>query len=209
MPSTSLWKRLTAWLTASPPPQAIKATTPTAPTKSAHTSHKEQRAQRREQLFGLVRENMIRAGVLSSAYKFKVLTLDSLGQSFIVLIDVQGRAFKHDAATLAHLESQLQSLCHERLDLTVKNVYWRIAVDESIEAPPTAEATAKPNNPAPASEQRLEHAQSLLMPGRGTRPTAPASPAPGYDRDFAPTQPLPPYPEDPDPLSETQYGRLE
>jgi len=143
MPTTSLWKRLTAWLTAPKPPQAPRTAAPLAPAKSAHTSHKEQRAHRREQLFGLVRENMIRAGVLSSAYKFKVLTLDSLGQSFIVLIDVQGRAFKHDAATLAHLETQLRNLCLERLDLTVKNVYWRIAVDEA-DAAPAAEAAAPP-----------------------------------------------------------------
>lgn len=200
MPPTSLWKRLTGWLTA-PQPQP---TLPAAPAQSAHGAHKHQRAQRREQLFGLVRENMIRAGVLSSAYKFKVLTLDSLGQSFIVLIDVQGHAFKHDADTLAQLEHQLQSLCQDRLGLTVRNVYWRIAVDSMTDTLASPDFT--PTAPTTSPAQRMEQAQSLLMPGRMAPAAAP--PLSGIDRDFAPTQPLPPHPDDPDPLSDTQYGRL-
>ena len=43
---------------------------------------------RREQLFSVVRESMIRGGVLSSSYEFKVLTLDANGDSFLVLIDL-------------------------------------------------------------------------------------------------------------------------
>jgi len=204
MPPTTLWTRLTAWLaTGQPHGAAAVAAASHERNGTSYAAQKQLRAQRREQLFGLVRENMIRAGVLSSAYKFKVLTLDSLGQSFIVLIDVQGHAIRHDAATLAGLEAQLQTLCRDRLSLTVKNVYWRLA--EDVNAKPATKTDAAALLPA----ERRHQAESLLTPARAPSPPTPPTAPPDHERDFAPTQPLPPYPDDPDPLSDTQYGRLE
>ena len=43
---------------------------------------------RRELLYGVVREAMVRAGVLSSSYKFKVLSLDARGRQFLVMVDL-------------------------------------------------------------------------------------------------------------------------
>ena len=43
---------------------------------------------RREQLYSVVRESLIRAGVLSTSYEFKVLALDANGDGFLVLIDL-------------------------------------------------------------------------------------------------------------------------
>ena len=43
---------------------------------------------RRELLYAVVREAMVRAGVLSSSYKFKVLSLDPRGRQFLVMVDL-------------------------------------------------------------------------------------------------------------------------
>ena len=37
---------------------------------------------------GMVREAMVRVGILSAGYKFKVLSLDSSGQRFVVMVDL-------------------------------------------------------------------------------------------------------------------------
>ena len=43
---------------------------------------------RREQLYGVIRQEMLNAGVLTSAYKFKVLSLDSRGGSNLVMLEL-------------------------------------------------------------------------------------------------------------------------
>ena len=48
-------------------------------------NRKHERMMRRELLYAVVRESMVRAGVLSSSYKFKVLSLDPRGQQFLVI----------------------------------------------------------------------------------------------------------------------------
>jgi hypothetical protein len=51
-------------------------------------NRKTERLERREQLYAIVRESMTRAGVLSSSYKFKVLSLDSRGRQYLVMMDL-------------------------------------------------------------------------------------------------------------------------
>lgn len=94
---------------------------------SAAGNLKALRANRREQLFAIVRENMVRAGVLPSAYKFKILTLDRQAQDFIVLCDIQPSAFDGHPDVLARLESSLKQLARERMNVGVRSVYWRHA----------------------------------------------------------------------------------
>ena len=48
-------------------------------------NRKHERMARREMLYGIVRESMVRAGVLSSSYKFKVLSLDPRGALEVAL----------------------------------------------------------------------------------------------------------------------------
>lgn len=62
-------------------------------------SRGEQRSSRREKLYAVVRESMTRAGVLTTGYKFKVLSLDSQGRQFIVMVDLASER----AAGTAHL----------------------------------------------------------------------------------------------------------
>lgn len=80
---------------------------------------------RREQLFSVVRESMIRGGVLSTSYEFKVLTLDANGDSFLVLIDLALPAEVMPDAYLLEIERWIQSSAESRHDMKVGSVYWR------------------------------------------------------------------------------------
>src|SRR5689334_18159568 len=60
---------------------------PSTPPGSA-ANRKNERLERREMLYSVVREAMIKAGVLSSTYKFKVLSLDSRGRQYLIMMDM-------------------------------------------------------------------------------------------------------------------------
>lgn len=83
------------------------------------------RVTRREQLFTIVRESMIRGGVLSTSYQFKVLTLDATGDSFLVLIDLALPAESMPDEYLAEIERWIQDNAQSRHDMGVRSVYWR------------------------------------------------------------------------------------
>jgi hypothetical protein len=80
---------------------------------------------RRELLYAVVRQAMIRAGVLSSGYKFKVLSLDSKGHQFLVMVDL-ARSYGADSARLADIEAMIAQAAKTRHDMVVEAVYWRI-----------------------------------------------------------------------------------
>lgn len=198
-----------------PRPGATKAASASAPTA------KQQRAHNREQLFGVVRENMIRAGVLSSTYKFKVLTLDPAGQQFIVMVDWQPGAQHTDGASHQTLEMGLQQLAQERLGFRVKAVYWRHTGGEVPRQPP-AVATTPVAAPAPRAAAVDPHAVSddellafraaLRSPTGGkvsARSAEKPDPRRGDAADFQPTVITDDAPStDFGALSETQYGPL-
>lgn len=124
---------------------------------------------RREQLFSVVRESMIRGGVLSSSYEFKVLTLDANGDSFIVLINLALPADVMPDAYLLEIERWIQSSAASRHDMKVGSVYWRrkavhdhrgIALKAAVAAQTQREAVA--SAPAP-----LEGPTSIPRPERG------------------------------------------
>lgn len=83
-----------------------------------------ERNARRELLFQVVRESMVRVGVLSSAFKFKVLALDQRGQTFLVMIDLSAE-FAGETDKLAEIESMISHSAKNRFDLIVQAVYWR------------------------------------------------------------------------------------
>lgn len=193
---------------------------PKKPAPAAPTTAKQQRAANREQLFGVVRENMIRAGVLSSTYKFKVLTLDPAGQQFIVMVDWQPGAAHTDGAIHQTLEMGLQQLAQERLGFRIKAVYWRHTGGEVPR--PTATAATPAAAPTPRALPVDPHAVSddELLAFRAALRTPTSSPAParaahkadprrGDAEDFQPTVITDDAPgTDFGALSETQYGPL-
>lgn len=87
-------------------------------------NRKSERMARRELLYAVVREAMMRAGVLSASYKFKVLSLDSRGRQFMVMVDL-ARENGGDAARLAELEALIAQAAKSRYDIVVTAVYWR------------------------------------------------------------------------------------
>ncbi len=80
---------------------------------------------RREQLFSVVRESLIRAGVLSTSYEFKVLTLDATGDSFLVLVDLSLSAEAMPDEYLLEIERWIQQSAKTRHEMEIRSVYWR------------------------------------------------------------------------------------
>jgi hypothetical protein len=112
---------------------------------AATESRRSERNARRERLYGVVRHSMANAGVLSSAYKFKVLSLDGRGRQFLVMVDLVG-APGGDTADLGRIEAALQQAAKVQHGIVVKAVYWR-------EAPEAAGQRAAPPS-VPVSQAR-------------------------------------------------------
>ena len=87
---------------------------------------KAERSERREQLYAVVRHAMSSAGVLSASYKFKVLSLDSRGTSFLVMMDMVSQAAE-DPARMSEIESLIAHNAKNRFDIVVAALYWRLS----------------------------------------------------------------------------------
>jgi hypothetical protein len=110
-------------------------------------NRKGERMARRELLYAVVREAMGRAGVLSASYKFKVLSLDSRGRQFLVMVDV-ARDHVDDAGRLAEIETLIAQAAKSRHDIVVTAVYWR-ASDYVAVGDVRAQQRASDSQPAP------------------------------------------------------------
>jgi hypothetical protein len=111
-------------------------------------NRKHERMARRELLYSVVRESMVRAGVLSASYKFKVLSLDGRGRQFLVMIDLS-RDCAMATAQLGEVEAMVAQSAKARYDIVVSSVYWRMSEHVAV-GDPTAQAQAI--QPAPALE---------------------------------------------------------
>lgn len=179
---------------------------------------------RREQLFSVVRESMIRGGVLSTSYDFKVLTLDANGDSFLVLIDLALPGDVMPDPYLLEIERWVQNSAQSRHSMSVPSVYWRrkaahdqrgMALKAAVDAQtqrqaqhqsPTAIAMPPPASQRPGAAQAVDAAeveafrQALAAAATPLRKGPPDTedrmmPAPESHSDFSA-------------LSETQYGKL-
>lgn len=95
---------------------------------------KTHRHARREHLYLAIREAMTRSGVLSSRYKFKVLSLDQLGDTFLVMVDLS----QQDGArteVLSDIEKKIMLQAMTRFDIAVSSVYWRLGESAFDEHP--------------------------------------------------------------------------
>jgi hypothetical protein len=153
----------------------LESTKPFHAARHAHhagqpANRKQERLERRELLYAVVREAMTRAGVLSSSYKFKVLSLDPRGRTFMVMVDLAygGGA---DTNRLAEIEAMIAQTAKTRFDILVTAVYWRanehVAVGDPAHRPPIS-------RPAPLAE--IPHPSELRVPI--APPKAPGKPAP-------------------------------
>lgn len=112
-----------------------------------------ERNARRELLFQVIRESMVRAGILSSAFKFKVLALDQRGQTFLVMIDLSAE-FAGETDKLNEIEALISQSAKNRFDLIVQAVYWRFydsAVSNSVSRANSAASAPAPFFGLPAA----------------------------------------------------------
>ena len=131
----------------SSPPSDLGAADATVPLQyesadkgSLNSSRKSERLQRRELLYGIVRECMTASGMLSSTYKFKVLSLDSSGRQYLIMIDVP-RQYMTDPEHFVNMAGAIARSAKERFEMLVTAVYWR--VNDMVSARPSAPATTQ------------------------------------------------------------------
>ena len=108
---------------------------------------------------------MTRSGVLAASYRFKVLSLDQLGNEFLVMVDLS-MDFEDITGQHGVMEAMIVQNAKARFAITVPTVYWRID---------TAPA-ATPRKPLPAKELEKPQVQALAadapvgLPVRVVRP---------------------------------------
>jgi hypothetical protein len=110
---------------------------------------KHQRHERREHLYSVVRSVMLRSEVLASLYKFKVLSLDTRGRQFLIMVDLLGEQALHPDRW-GPVEQLMAMTAAQRHDLQVKAVYWRVT-QVAVPHVTVAEAIPAPNIAAPAT----------------------------------------------------------
>lgn len=154
----------------------VARSTKDGPVNNAQPANrKSERMARRELLYSVVRDAMTRAGVLSSGYKFKVLSLDARGRQFLVMVDL-ARDHGGETARLAEIEASIAQGAKSRHDILVTAVYWRMnehvavgdlntrgkSVDSRpvpLEAASAPVASAAAPTVAPATKSRFEPIQ--------------------------------------------------
>jgi hypothetical protein len=174
---------------------------------------------RREQLFGVVRESLIRGGVLSTSYSFKVLNLDSNGDSFIVLVDLALPAQSLPDEFLLEIERWVQQSAKARHTMDVRAMYWRRKptpeqVGQALRASMTAqtrrEAGGDTSIPRPAvpsaARGPAEHVTADEVQAFREALTAPPMPThrPPREAQLAPPEAMSDFAA----LSDTQHGKL-
>ncbi len=197
------------------------------------SSRRTERLERRELLYAIVRECMTQSGVLSSKYKFKVLSLDSKGREYLIMIDLP----KENAAEthgLTEIEGLIARNAKNRHGIMVTAVYWRLVeqvmtavvetphVHSHGKAPATLPVVPEPQpvaTPVPTATQRFDPIQAeeveAFRKALAIAPASEQSKVPGEIVRSGRRNPAP-MPQFADtevddsasPLSGTQYGDL-
>ncbi len=136
-----------------------------APNPEPPSHRRAERVERREQLYGVVRDAMTRAGVLSASYKFKVLSLDSRGGSYLIMTDLSSQA-SIDTQRMAEIESLIAQTAKSRHEILVAAVYWRLSdhvtAGLSAKLPQQASAPVSASN-APDQPQAVDLTEVLAF----------------------------------------------
>ena len=156
---------------------------PLAPEHAAN--RKNERMERRELLYTVVRDAMVRAGVLSASYKFKVLSLDQRGRQFLVMMDL-AREYGGETVRLSEIEALIAQTAKTRYDILVTSVYWRINDHVAVGIPQKGVAPLGAALPPPAA------AAAVRRPPLGMPPASASSMAPKAASVGAPLPPIRP-----------------
>lgn len=133
------------WLTPKSPPQPVALAK--QPAIQPVDTSKSDRIAQRELLYPIIRESMVRAGILSSRYKFKVLSADTQGRRFLVMVDLAPEIVE-DPSQLAQLEALIAQQAMARYEFEVAGTYWRINNDLQPARTTPLAAPLAPRNPA-------------------------------------------------------------
>lgn len=194
---------LFSWFTRKSPPQAARAATgstafgdlngqpaPSAqPGAAQEQARRSARTERRELLYTAVRDAMVRAGVLSAGYKFKVLSLDQRGSQFLVMVDLAPE-FGAGMERLGEIETLIVQSAKARFGIGVPAVYWRMNAQIVLGTAMRQAAAGVPAHRRVPEFTAAAAAQSpILAPSRhAARRPVDATPEP------APVPPMPPAP---------------
>lgn len=118
-----------------------------AGTNAQAANRRTERMAQRELLYAVVRDAMTHAGVLSSSYKFKVLSLDSRGRQFMVMVDLAADQVGN-TLQLAEIEALIAQSAKSRHNILVTAVYWRRNEHVAIGDPQRTGAQATSSQPA-------------------------------------------------------------
>ena len=161
-------------------------------------NRKNERMERRELLYTVVRDAMVRAGVLSASYKFKVLSLDQRGRQFLVMMDL-AREYGGETARLSEIEALIAQTAKTRYDILVTAVYWRINDHVAVGLPQKGiTPTTVPSAAAPQGVGR--------KPVPAPVPAAPAPVAAPASSLLFPAEPAARFPTTPTALGRTPSG---
>lgn len=137
---------------------------------------KNERARLRDMLYNVVRESMVRVGVLSSSFKFKVLATDPRGRKFIVMMDLS-RDFGSEISQLAEIEALICQAAKARHNIVVSSVYWRaedqVAPEKAGNTPSEAQYRATVPHATPAAAQDHGVQSAPLQKSGGSAAEAP------------------------------------
>jgi hypothetical protein len=208
--------------TTSPAPEepAASQTSPAAQDSRPPQGRRAERVERREQLYAVVRHAMSSAGVLSASYKFKVLSLDSRGASFLVMMDMMSKA-SEDPQRRAEIEAVIAHNAKSRFEIVVAAVYWRLSDYVAAGLSNRQAQTGKPLAPVePArradpinADEVLAFKNAFSAQGKGTplfasgeiQKSGKRTATPSVQPDFADAHDAE---ERVSPLGPTQYGDL-
>ena len=186
-----------------------------------HATHaanrKSERLERRELLYTVVRNAMTRAGVLSASFKFKVLSLDSRGRQYLIMMDLA----RKDAGTperLAEIEGVIAQNAKATHDILVTAVYWRLhehvtsGLSKSVTV--ASESVRNSHPPKPRFEPLHANEVAAFKQAIASATSPVALSAPGEIIKSSRRNPTPESADDIEldrhasPLSGTQYGDL-
>jgi hypothetical protein len=150
-------------------PQDKLQKTLSPPPVSHDPSLKNERLEYRELLYKVIHDSMIRAGVLAASYKFKVLSLDTRGLQYMIMMDLAHQA-AGDAHRLTEIEAMMAQAAKARHGILVTAVYWRVT--ELVANNRSSQQTPS----RPVSDKKLPDAQ-ILQSLASPAPAATKSPA--------------------------------
>jgi hypothetical protein len=131
-------------------------------------NRKSERLLRRELLYTVVRDTMIRAGVLATGYKFKVLSLDAQGRQYLVMMDIANQ-FTGQVGRLAEIEAQMAQAAKTRHDILLTAVYWRGSEHVTAGLSPVPSEDEAFSSPQPVPQKTTPEPVASVSPPPATR----------------------------------------